>query len=122
MTDGSVEAHDVLRIAGHGFTQTTFSIFDHALDEVRNEPRWQAARDASINLAAKCQKCKFMNACGGGYLPHRFSKANGYDNPSVYCGDLYAMFENMRHVLEQHLYVKKPSGERVAMHGALTGG
>ena len=122
MTDGSVEAHDVLRIAGHGFTQTTFNIFDHALDEVRNEPRWQAARDASINLAAKCQKCKFMNACGGGYLPHRFSKANGYDNPSVYCGDLYAMFENMRHVLEQHLYVKKPSGERVAMHGALTGG
>lgn len=121
MTDGSVEAHDVLRIAGDGFTQTTFNIFDHALDEVRNEPRWQAARDASINLAAKCRKCEFMNACGGGYLPHRFSKANGYDNPSVYCDDLYAMFENMRNVLEQHLYVKKPGGERVAMRDALTG-
>lgn len=120
MTDGSVEAHDVLRIAGDGFTQTTFNIFDHALDEVRNEPRWQAARDASINLAAKCRKCEFMNACGGGYLPHRFSKANGYDNPSVYCDDLYAMFENMRNVLEQHLYVKKPGGERVAMRDALT--
>jgi uncharacterized protein len=121
MTDGSVEAHDVLRIAGDGFTQTTFNIFDHALDEVRNEPRWQAARAASINLAAKCQRCEFMNACGGGYLPHRFSKANGYDNPSVYCDDLYAMFENMRNVLEQHLYVKKPGGERLAMRDALTG-
>ena len=121
MTDGSVEAHDVLRIAGDGFTRTTFNIFDHALDEVRSEPRWQAARDASINLAAKCQKCKFMKACGGGYLPHRFSKANGYDNPSVYCDDLYAMFENMRNVLEQHLYVRKPDGERVAMRDALTG-
>jgi uncharacterized protein len=121
MTDGSVEAHDVLRIAGDGVTQTTFNIFDHALDEVRSEPRWQAARDASIKLAAKCQKCKFMNACGGGYLPHRFSNANGYDNPSVYCDDLYAMFENMRNVLEQHLYVKKAGGERVAMRDALTG-
>src|ERR1700745_2508511 len=55
-------------IAGDGFTQTTFNIFDHALDEVRSEPRWQAARDASINHAAKCQTCKFLNVCGGGYL------------------------------------------------------
>lgn len=64
MTDGTVEAHDVLRIAGDGFTKTNFNIFDHAIDEVRNEPRWKAARDASINLCAKCRQCKFMNACG----------------------------------------------------------
>ena len=53
MTDGSVEAHDVLRIAGDGFTQTTLNIFEHAIDEVRNEQRWKAARDASINLCVK---------------------------------------------------------------------
>ena len=119
MTDGSVEAHDVLRIAGDGFTHTTFNIFEHALDEVRNEPRWQAARHASINLCEKCRQCKFMNACGGGYLPHRFSSKNGYDNPSVYCDDLYAMFENMHSMLERHLYVSKPGGERVDLRDAL---
>ena len=113
MTDGSVEAHDVLRIAGDGSTNTRFNIFDHAIDEVRNEPRWRAARNASINLCETCRQCKFMNACGGGYLPHRFSKKNGYDNPSVYCGDLYSMFENMQSVLESHLYVVKEGGERV---------
>ena len=74
MTDGSVQAHDVLRIAGDGFTQTKFNIFEHAIDDVRNEPRWKAARDASINLCETCRRCRFMNACGGGYLPHRFSK------------------------------------------------
>jgi uncharacterized protein len=121
MTDGSVEAHDVLRIAGNGFTQTSFNIFEHALDEVRGEPRWRCAREASINLAAKCRACKFMNACGGGYLPHRFSKENGYDNPSVYCDDLYAMFETMQSVLERHLYVRKPGGERITMRDALAG-
>ena len=42
MTDGTVEAHDVLRIAGDGFTETKFNIFDHAIDDVRNEPRWQS--------------------------------------------------------------------------------
>jgi uncharacterized protein len=120
MTDGSVEAHDVLRIAGDGFTRTMFNIFEHAIDEVRNEPRWKAARDASINLCQKCRQCKFMNACGGGYLPHRFSKKNGYDNPSVYCSDLYSMFENMQSVLESHLYVSKAGGERLDMRDALT--
>ncbi len=119
MTDGTVEPHDVLRIAGNGVTQTKFNMFDHALDDVRQEPRWIAARDASINLAAKCKACKFMNACGGGYLPHRFSKHNGYDNPSVYCDDLYAMFEKMESVLESQLYVAKPGGERIALRDAL---
>jgi uncharacterized protein len=115
MTDGSVEAHDVLRIAGDGFTHTGFNIFEHAIDEVRNEPRWKAARDASVNLCETCRQCKFMNACGGGYLPHRFSKQNGYDNPSVYCGDLYSMFENMQSILASHLYVRAPGGERVQL-------
>jgi uncharacterized protein len=119
MTDGSVEAHDVLRIAGDGFTQTTFNIFEHAIDEVRNEQRWKAARDASINLCEKCRQCKFMNVCDGGYLPHRFSRKNGYDNPSVYCDDLYAMFENMQSVPEGHLYVSKPGGERVGVRDGL---
>jgi uncharacterized protein len=62
-----------------------------------------------------------MNACGGGYLPHRFSKTNGYDNPSVYCDDLYSMFENMQSVLAGHLYVSKPDGERVDVRDALAG-
>jgi uncharacterized protein len=119
MTDGSVEAHDVLRIAGDGFTHTMFNIFEHPIDAVRNEPRWKAARDASINLCETCRQCKFMNACGGGYLPHRFSRTNGYDNPSVYCDDLYSMFENMQSVLESHLYVSKPGGERVDVRDAL---
>ena len=119
MTDGSVEAHDVLRIAGDAFNQTKFNIFEHPIDAVRNEPRWRAARDASINLCEKCRQCKFMNACGGGYLPHRFSRKNGFDNPSVYCADLYAMFENMQSVLADHLYVSKPGGERLNVRDAL---
>jgi uncharacterized protein len=62
MTDGSVEAHDVLRIAGDGSTHTTFNIFEHAIDEVRKQS-----------------------------------------------------------VLESHLYVSKPGGERLDMRDALAG-
>src|SRR6516164_6440715 len=119
MTDGSVEAHDVLRIAGDGFTHTTFNIFEHALDDVRQEPRWQAARHASINLCEKCRQCKFMNACGGGYLPHRFSSKNGYDNPSVYCDDLYATYQHIQSVLEKNLYIIGPDREPLSINEEL---
>lgn len=118
MTDGTVEAHDVLRIAGDGVTKTSFNIFDSTIDDVRLDPRWMNARDASINLCEKCRNCKFMTACGGGYLPHRYSRKNGYDNPSVYCDDLYAVFENMEGVLEQQLYVSRPDGERLNLRDA----
>jgi uncharacterized protein len=60
-----------------------------------------------------------MFACGGGYLPHRYSSKNGYDNPSVYCDDLYSMFENMQSVLEGNLYVSKPGGECLYLRDAL---
>jgi uncharacterized protein len=121
MTDGSVEAHDVLQIAGDGVTQTTFNIFEHAIDDIRNEPLWKEAREASINLCEKCRQCKFMNACGGGYLPHRFSKKNGYNNPSTYCEDLYATFEHIASVLENQVYVVKPGNERLRLSDALAG-
>jgi uncharacterized protein len=120
MTDGSVEAHDVLRIAGNGVTQTTFNIFEHAIDDVRNEPLWKAAREASINLCKKWRQCKFMNACGGGYLPHRFSEEKGCDNPSVYCDDLYATFEHIASMLESHVYVVKPGKERFKLSEELS--
>jgi uncharacterized protein len=114
MTDGTIEAHDVLRIAGDGSNASACNIFDHAIDDIRREPRWQAAREASIDLCATCRQCKFMNACGGGYLPHRFSKANGYDNPSVYCDDLYATFEHIQSTLAEQVYLRRPDGERIA--------
>jgi uncharacterized protein len=113
MTDGSMEPLDVLRIAGDGSTSTTFNIFDNAIADIMLEPRWKAARDASLNLCDKCRRCEFMQACGGGYLPHRFSKQNGYANPSVYCDDLIAIFNYMQSVLSRHVFISKPGGERV---------
>jgi uncharacterized protein len=119
MTDGSMEPLDVLRIAGDGSTGTTFNIFDNAIADIMLEPRWKAARDASLNLCDKCRRCEFMQACGGGYLPHRFSKKNGYDNPSVYCDDLIAMFNHMQSVLGWHVFISKPDGERVKISDAI---
>jgi uncharacterized protein len=119
LTDGSMEPLDVLRIAGDSSTRTTYNVFDNAIQDIADEPRWKMIREASIDLCDKCKKCKFMMQCGGGYLPHRFSEQNGYDNPSVYCDDLYSLFEYMQNKIQQHLYLKTQSGECVNVTDAI---
>jgi uncharacterized protein len=118
LTDGSMEPLDVLRIAGDGSTKTKFNIFDNTLDEMRYESLWRAAFDASLELNAKCKDCKFMHACGGGYLPHRYSRKNGYDNPSIYCDDLLQIFTHMQTVLQRHVYIAKQGADPINLSAA----
>ena len=119
MTDGSVEVHDVLRIAGDGSTLSTFNLFDNAIEDIRNERSWKAIREASLDLCEKCRRCKFVHVCGGGYLPHRYSEQNGYRNPSVYCDDLYAIYEYVSSVLAKQIYVSKSTGVRLELGEAI---
>lgn len=118
LTDGSMEPQDVLRIAGDGATSTTCNIFDNALEDIKNEPRWQAARTASLSLCETCRQCKYMQACGGGYLPHRFSKRNAFDNPSVYCEDLKTIFRHVEDALAGEVYLRTQDNRRIALSQA----
>ena len=38
---------------------------------------------------------------GGGHLPHRYSRANGFDNPSVWCADILKVIAHIRHRLAE---------------------
>jgi uncharacterized protein len=118
LTDGSVEPTTCCGLRATASRDQVQHF--RARDRRGRAPYWKAARGVN-QPSQKCQQCKFMNACGGGYLPHRFSRKNGYDNPSVYCDDLYSMFENMESVLAGHLYVSKPDGERLDVRDALAG-
>ena len=42
----------------------------------------------NVSTNSICKRCPIRVTCGGGYMPHRFSKENGFNNPSVYCRDL----------------------------------
>jgi uncharacterized protein len=56
---------------------------------------WLEAYRASLNLNDTCKVCEYHQACGGGYLPHRWSPETRYDNPSVYCEDIKEIFNHM---------------------------
>ena len=85
MTDGSLEALDVLRIAGAGGTASNSNVRNTALQGVQSDAVWHEAFHASMHLPEVCQKCEFLDSCGGGHLAQRRSTERGFDNPSVYC-------------------------------------
>lgn len=85
MPDGSLEPLDVLRIAGNGSTATKTHVSSNAIKDVHNDPVWEEAYEASTRLCETCQKCEFLDACGGGHLAQRWSTERRFDNPSVYC-------------------------------------
>lgn len=95
MTDGSLEALDVLRIAGDGSTASKMDVRGHAIQDVQHDPIWREAFEASTNLAETCTKCEFLDSCGGGHLAQRWSPERRYDNPSVYCESWKRIFTHI---------------------------
>lgn len=53
-------------------------------------------------LCATCQSCPIESVCGGGYLPHRYSETNGFNNPSIYCRDIMKIITHMQNHIFSH--------------------
>jgi uncharacterized protein len=83
----------------------------HTFQDVFSDPVWRKAFDASLNLHANCNSCVYRNACGGGHLAHRWSRADGFDNPSVYCEDLKGIFQHVWQSITRDMVLKTDGGD-----------
>jgi uncharacterized protein len=95
MTDGSLEPLDVLRIAGNGSTASKTNVRSNPIKDVREDPVWREAFEASTHLCETCLKCEYLDACGGGHLAQRWSTDRRFDNPSVYCESWKRIFTHI---------------------------
>jgi uncharacterized protein len=95
MADGSLEPLDVLRIAGNGSTASKLNVRSNAIRDVRTDPVWREAFEASTHLCDTCLKCEYLDACGGGHLAQRWSTERRFDNPSVYCESWKRIFTHI---------------------------
>ena len=95
LTDGSFDPLDVLNITNNGTSQTKMSVYTHEIQDVIHDSIWQEAFQASLNLPSRCLACEYKFACGGGYLPHRWSNKDRFNNPSIYCSDLKEIFDHV---------------------------
>ena len=87
-SDGTIEPVDVLKICGDRFTKTHFNVADSDIADACQSELIRIYLAGGRMLCKKCQQCPIKAVCGGGYLPHRYSVVNGFDNPSVYCHNL----------------------------------
>ena len=94
-TDGSYELSDALKTTVEGMAATGLDVWRHSLDDVVTLSAVAARRGGIAALAPACRSCPIVSTCGGGLHAHRFAAENGFDNPSVYCPDLFRV---IRHI------------------------
>ncbi len=94
-TDGTFEQADSLKTAYDGAPVTGMNVFAHSLDDLARHPGIAARQSGLAGLSAACRACPVVRSCGGGLYAHRYRADTGFDNPSVYCGDLMTLINGI---------------------------
>ena len=89
-TDGTLEQADSLKTAFDGAPATGFDVFADDLDTAARHPGMIDRQGGLASLSAACRACPVVRSCGGGLYAHRYRTGSDFDNPSVFCDDLYA--------------------------------
>jgi uncharacterized protein len=90
-SDGGIEPVDSLKACGDGFTAMGLNVLRDPIAAVYGQPLFQAAIAGQDGLCGQCKACALHDVCGGGYLPHRYSRAAAFANPTVYCRDVWKL-------------------------------
>lgn len=94
--DGAIEPVDTLKIVGPIATNVGLHVQHNCFDEALKHPAFITRSIGESALCSTCRSCRELPNCGGGYLPHRYGRNNGFLNPSVYCDDLKYLFQVIR--------------------------
>lgn len=102
-TNGDIEQVDALKSAYDGAAGLGMNVHTHSLGDALGHPMITARRTGLDALSDTCRSCPLHMSCGGGYFPHRYSEANGFRNPSVYCLDLAKLITHIAERLRADL-------------------
>jgi uncharacterized protein len=100
-TDGSIQALDALKVCCEGAPESGLTLFEHGFDDLyKGSPLLHRFVHEGFPLCLTCKACPEVSTCGGGYLPHRYSRAKDFDNPSIWCQDLLKLFAYVRDYID----------------------
>lgn len=95
-SNGDIEALDALKVCENGITKTRLNVHINSLSELESgNSLLSKAMFEGFDLPDACLGCAEKNICHGGYLPHRFSRAAGFNNPSVWCEDIKTLIAHV---------------------------
>jgi uncharacterized protein len=100
-TDGSYEQVDSLKVTYDGAPATGLNVFSDGLDAVAGHPDIVARQQGLGSLCRTCQECPVVTSCGGGMYAHRYRSGSRFENPSVFCADLFKLITHVEQRLPQ---------------------
>lgn len=107
-TNGDLGPTDTLRIAKNLSLNTGLNITTDSLNNISKNPAMRKFMLESLKLPKQCLECSLNLACGGGYLPHRWSsQTRSFQNPSVYCEQLRQMFDHVSEFVKKDVKIKR---------------
>lgn len=108
-TDGTWHDLDVLKVAGEGATRLVGSVIDTPIEQLATSTAIAAHRRllTKSGLSDVCRACEVVDVCGGGSVPHRH-RAGGFDNPTIYCGEMKALIGHVRSRLTETFVAAEP--------------
>ncbi len=95
-TDGSIQGLDMLRVCEDGLVEMGLNVHTDDFSQIADASPFHEAVLDGLPLPTGCRGCPEEVTCAGGHPPARYSQAAGFDNPSVWCADLLALFAHVR--------------------------
>lgn len=108
-TDGTWHDLDVFKVAGEGATRLVGSVMDTPVQLLASSTAITTHRRllTRSGLSDVCRMCDVVDVCGGGSVPHRH-RAGGFENPTVYCGEMKALIRHVRTRLAEMFATAEP--------------
>jgi uncharacterized protein len=95
-SDGEIETMDALRVCQHRMGSSGLNVRSSDFDALEAGSPWvHQVTCVGLPTPTTCLECRYKRVCGGGSLPHRYSEARAFDNPSVWCGDIQILLDRM---------------------------
>lgn len=99
--DGTIDIVDTLKICDCKLTDGRYNTNTNRLDDIIIEnvfDKFYNAHQEDV-LCSKCKGCLIKEICGGGLLAHRYSKSLGFDNPTVYCKEVFMIISHIQNTI-----------------------
>jgi uncharacterized protein len=87
-SNGDLGPEDTLRTLDERFASMGLNVAHHNLRDVFESEAWREQADALTIKPQQCRTCDWWKICKAGRPVHRYSKANGFSNHSLYCSGL----------------------------------
>ncbi|PNL17668.1 radical SAM protein [Micrococcus sp. FDAARGOS_333] len=98
-TDGDLQPTDNFRACEDRMSDLGLNVLRNSMDDLYMDPFFSYCREQQDIIPKACKDCKFLAICGGGRVTTRFSREEGFARRTIYCNDLYRMFDHIERVL-----------------------